>query len=82
MDLFEAVSQACRDAMAAAADSPGRYGGRYVARTLDGEGLVICDDDPETVPDDLDVIAQCTPDVVHPIGRAQQWLREDGSVIF
>ncbi len=68
--LFVNAFHACRLAMKLAATSPGRYGGRYIAR--EGEGVVVLDDDdPERYPD-ANVLAQVTPDTVYAIGRAGQ----------
>jgi hypothetical protein len=65
--------------MRLATESPGRYGGRYVARNDKGKFFVMDDDDPDKI-GDVDVIAQVTPDCVYPIGRARCFLNSDGSV--
>ena len=65
--------------MKLAATSPGRYGGRYIAREGEDRVIVLDDDDPERYPD-ANLIAQVTPDTVHAIGHAGRWLNADGSV--
>lgn len=77
------LTKACNDAMALASEKPGRYGGRYVARKGD-EFVVLDDDDPDKFRDDesIDILAQATPTKVHAIGRARNFLNEDGSVEF
>ncbi len=79
--LFTNTFHACRLAMKLASESPGRYGGRYIARDGEDQVIVLDDDDPERYPD-ANVIAHVTPDTVYPIGRAGQWLNEDGSISF
>ena len=86
---WDELTAACRRAMQLAAQSPGRYGGRYVARKWNAqrqqtEFFVLDDDDPERYRDDeaLDILAQVTPTKVYGIGRARHWLREDGTVWF
>jgi hypothetical protein len=59
---WDELRHACRVAMVLAAEEPGRYGGRYVARSwVDGRTLfiVLADDDPDVYQDDddLDVLA-------------------------
>lgn len=76
--LHTKTYQACRTARFLAGQSPGRYGGRYIARDRD-EVIVLDDDDPELYPD-ADIIAQVTPNAVYAIGAAREWLMEDGSV--
>lgn len=79
---FEKLTAVCKHAMTLAAESPGRYGGRYVARNTQDEIVVLDDDDPETVADDIDVLAQVTPDRVWAVGHARGYLNDDGSVTF
>ena len=80
------LTAVCDKAMKLAAESPGRYGGRYVARGLTEEDgfFVLPDDDPDLYRDDesLDILAQVTPTKVHAIGGARRFLNEDGSVDF
>ena len=45
--LFVNAFHACRLAMKLAATSPGRYGGRYIAREGEEGVVVLDDDDPE-----------------------------------
>lgn len=75
----------CKRAMQAAAEKPGRYGGRHVGRRYDKAAgktvfVVLEDDDWDLVPDDVDVLAQCTPQCVNSIGPAARYLRSDGTV--
>ena len=82
---WEQLTKACKEAMKLAAESPGLYGGRYVARSCPkGEFIVLEDDDPDRYNNDesVDIIAHVQPDIVHPIGRARNYLKEDGSVVF
>jgi hypothetical protein len=84
-DLKTAVEDACKRArQKLAAGEMGPYGGLYVGRMEPtGYPVVVLDhDDPELVPDDVDVIAQVTPAAVYGIGRARSWLNEDGTVVF
>lgn len=81
------VSEVCKQAMTAAADKPGRYGGRYVGRRYNraerrDDVFILDDDDPELYRDDetLDLIAQVTPKAVLPMGRCRYWLNSDGSI--
>ena len=87
MTNWTQLEQACQQAMQAAAEKPGRYGGRHVGRrfnqqTRATEFVVLDDDDWDLVPEDVDVLAQCTPECVNPIGPAARYLREDGTVNF
>jgi len=79
---FHAVTQACRAAMKTARQSPGRYGGRYVARNEEGTVEVLTHDDPDLLTDEWDVLAHVQPDKVYPVGRARTWLNEDGTTTF
>lgn len=77
----------CKKAMQAATEKPGRYGGRYVGRrfnktTRASEFVILDDDDGDEVPDDVDVVAQCTSERVNPIGAAARYLQADGTVNF
>jgi hypothetical protein len=70
-----------------ATSKPGRYGGRYVARRYDrasGSDLFVTleDDDPDTVADGWDVLAQVTPSKVYGIGHARNYIRPDGTVDY
>ena len=81
------LTEACLAGMRAAADQPGRFGGRYVARRINGdqnEFHVLGDDDPNKYAADSewDVIAQATPTEVHGIGRARCYLHRDCTVHF
>jgi hypothetical protein len=83
MTDWNELTEKCREAMSLAANNPGRYGGRYVARRDNRDGFfVMDDDDPEQIPDDVDVLAQVTPKAVYPIGRARNYLLSDGRVEF
>lgn len=79
---FSDVTKACQEAMRSAKEAPGRYGGRYVARGPNEKLVVLPDDDPDTLPSEFDVLAQCTPDRVYPVGHARTWLNDDGSTRF
>lgn len=86
---WEGLPQRLQEGMAAARENPGRYGGRYVGRRYDKKikktiFMVLDDDDPDLYRDDekLDILAQCMPHKVHPIGRARHYIKEDGSVSF
>jgi hypothetical protein len=83
------LPEVCRQAMQAAAEKPGRYGGRYVARRYNRredrtEFLVLEDDDPILYQDDetLDILAQVTPTKVLGVGHMRDFLAEDGKVYF
>lgn len=87
MTDWNKLTEACKQGMVAAAENPGRYGGRYVGRYYDRKAkddvfVVLDDDDPETVPEHIDVLAQCCPKKVNPIGGAGTFLKADGSVEF
>lgn len=91
MTDWSKLTQACQQAMKLAAEKPGRYGGRYVGRLdakkvngkwIDGDFIVLDDDDPDAVPKHVDVLAQVTPTKVYAIGGARNYLREDGTVSF
>lgn len=87
MTNWNELTTRCHEAMKLAAKKPGRYGGRYVGRRYlkvekRDEFVVLADDDPSTVPKDVDVLAQVTPYTVYPIGRARFYLLADGTVSF
>lgn len=78
-----------RLAMDLAAKSPGKYGGRYVARTYNRsakrtEFLVLAGDDPDAYRDelDLDILAQAMPTHINAIGAARQYIHADGHLEF
>ena len=76
---------ACRQAVRAVARGKvGKYGGLYVCRDedTDGQFIVHDNDDPETLPDNLDAFAHVTPTGVCAMGRARNYLFLDGSVKF
>lgn len=84
MDKWQELTECCREAVNM---PPGRYGGRYVGRKYDRKAkrdvfLILDDDDPETIPDDVDVLAHVYRGKVCPIGRARYWLNADGTVDF
>lgn len=88
-DEFAELPAVLRQGMQAAAERPGRYTGRYVARKYDKAAertvfMVLDDDDPDLYRDDesLDILAQCRPDKVYGIGSARNWINEDGSLDF
>lgn len=89
--VWEKLPAVCKEAMRLAAESPGRYGGRYVARRYNAETqldefLILDGDDPEDYPEDpedtLDILAHVAPDEVRPVGSARHWLNRDGTVDF
>jgi hypothetical protein len=87
IEKWNELTERCREAMAKSHTSPGRYGGLYVGRRYDRNAkrdvfLILEDDDPETVPNDIDVLAHVYKGKVCPIGHARYWLGEDGTVDF
>jgi hypothetical protein len=70
--------------MQEAAENPGRYGGKYVGRKYDKANRcdiwVILDDDPDNVPEPVDVLVHVTPKKCYGIGHARYWINEDGTV--
>lgn len=88
-DEFADVPRVCAEAMKAAAEKPGKHGGRYVARrfnktTQHTEWMILDDDDFELYRADesLDIVAQATPKRIYPMGPARNWLNADGSTNF
>lgn len=86
----KAIKEACDKAMKAAAERPGRYGGRYVSRWYDRQKNVdvyevLEDDDPEKYRgrkwEKHDIFAQVTSAQVYPLGRARYWLDGQGRVV-
>lgn len=87
MEIWDKVGPTCQEAMQAAAEKPGRYGGRYVGRRYDkanNEDLLVIldDDDPKTVPDEIDVLCHVTPGRVLPVGRMRHFMDDQGNVTF
>lgn len=79
------IESKLKEGMKLAGESPGIFGGRLFVRTFidDADIYVILDhDDPMRLigQPDVDAIAQCMPDKVLPIGRAANWINEDGTV--
>lgn len=78
-----------RQAMETAAKAPGKYGGRYVARTYNRsaqrtEFLILASDDPDAYRDeqDIDILAQAMPDRINAIGSARSYIYPDGHLEF
>lgn len=89
MGFFDKLPSVHKEAMVMAAESPGRYGGRYVGRrynqaTREDEYEILDDDDPELYRNDkaLDILAQVTPTKVYGIGHARYWITADGDVYW
>ena len=85
---YDALERTIAAAREAAKTEPGPYGGRYVGRqynkkTEQTEFLDLGTDDSEVTDKthpNVDVLVQCKPQVVYPFGRAQLWIKRDGTV--
>lgn len=84
MSDWPELTAACQRGIMAAREKQGRYGGRYIARTGEDKFIVLDDDDPEKYRDseDIDIIAQATPELVYGIGRSASYIQPDGTVEF
>lgn len=74
-----------KQAMQLAKTKPGRYGGRYITRHYDKKTKqdvisIHDDDDPETLPEELDALAHARPDGISGIGRMRHFINSDGTV--
>jgi hypothetical protein len=85
MSDWPEFTAACGEAMRLASESPGRYGGRYVAHKGD-QIVVLDDDDPERYrnggEDEVDILAHVQPEVVYPVGRMAACCDKEGVVTY
>ncbi len=87
-DDFDVIDATLKQAMAAAKESPGMFGGRYVARSYDKKAgkdiyTVLSTDDPESKAvrrRDIDILAHAHPDKCYGIGHSRAWINPDGTV--